>query len=171
MAVDKFIEVVTCIILCKNENKLQALILKRSSTETEGPRLWTVPGGKVERCDWGEKKPTANTPVFEGVLDRAAIREVRGETGIEISADGIITMQKKALIFVRRDGKTPTMVHRLWTFCERLPYVLLSSEAEVTDYAWVYRTELTRYEFIGNVREDIEIAMRECVIKNPTLHM
>jgi len=170
MAADRFVEVVTCAVFCKSaDGQLQALILKRSDKETEGPCLWTIPGGKIERGDWGPEISTANTPVFEGALNRATIREVRGETGIEISADKIITMQKKALIFVRKDGETPTMVHRFWTFCGQFPCVLLSSEA--TDYAWVSQDELSQYEFIGNVGEDIETAMRECIEKYGNLKM
>ena len=61
------------------------------------------------------------------------------------------------------------MVHRLWTFCEQVPCVLLNPDA--TDYSWVYRDELSQYKFIGNVGEDIMVAMEECIDKYKNLAM
>ena len=76
MAADKYVEVVTCAVFSKSaDGRLQALILKRSNKEKEGPGLWTIPGGKIERKDWGKEIQTGNTPVFEGVLDRATTRD------------------------------------------------------------------------------------------------
>ena len=172
MSDDKYVVVVTCVVLCRNiDGQLQTLILKRSDEEAEGPGLWTIPGGKIKRSDWGEEIPTATPPVFECGLDRATIREVRGETGVEISANKIITMQNKALAFIRKDGKTLTLVHRFWALCEQAPQIVLGCKDEVNDHKWVTQGELPQFEFIGNVGEDIVVAMKECTMRNPGLHI
>lgn len=157
-----YIVVVTCIILRRNQNgKIEALIIKRSDEETEGPGLWTIPGGKVEREDWGNPRLTSTGRAWTGVLERAMAREILEEVGIKVCK--FFVMENIDVVFVRCDGK-PTLVFRFWTSCSNKTQVRLGSDS--TDDTWVPPNELSNYQFIGNVREDIEAAMRECMVQN-----
>lgn len=61
-------DVSTCIILRKNQNKIEVLLVKRANNPSKNK--WCIPGGHIER----NEKP----------LD-AAIREIKEETSIDLN--------------------------------------------------------------------------------------
>ncbi|MCH7648531.1 MAG: hypothetical protein IIA83_07990 [Thaumarchaeota archaeon] len=63
---------------------------------------------------------------------------------------------------MRRDG-TPTLVIKFWALCPAETEVKLNGDS--TEFAWVSNEQLGNYEFIGNVEEDIKVAMRECTAR------
>ena len=154
-----FTLVVTCVVLRKTkEGKLQALILRRADTEEMGPGLWTVPGGRFDDSDRGERHETPNGPIWKNILERAAAREVLEETGL--CPDKFFPLRGSDLIFVRKNG-IPSLCLNFWAACRYDAEVHLDRGA--TEYAWVGRSELTARSFIGKVAEDIDAAMREYV--------
>ena len=80
----RYILVATCVILYKNkDNKIETLIVKRGNAETEGPGLWAVPGGKIDRSDWGCSRITPEGATFwQDVFERGIKREVFEEIGV-----------------------------------------------------------------------------------------
>lgn len=157
--------VVTCVILYQNpDGTLETLILKRGAKEEEGPGLWTIVGGKVEREDWGEAKKTRDGhTVWNGVLERAMKREGLEEIGVELESVSLLPNNNDA-VFERKD-KTPTLVLRFYAFAGEK--FAVKSRKEIKGYAWVGKDELddpNTYRFIGNVREDIQATM-EFVMK------
>src|SRR3989344_919111 len=143
-----YVLVVTAVILRKkSEDGFEALILKRSAEEKEGPGLWTIPGGKVEEKDWGT--------TYQGISVRAIKREVKEETGITMV--NFFLMPQKDCIYIRDKGKgKPTYIIRFWGLC---PYdTQVKQSKESVAHVWASDTELDAYEFIGNVKGDILIA-------------
>lgn len=78
---DKFYVSVTAIIK-RSDGKM--LITKRSASKKKWPNKWTVPGGRVERKDFLGTPTTTNSQWYH-VLINAVKREVKEETGFEIS--------------------------------------------------------------------------------------
>ncbi|MDO8561057.1 MAG: NUDIX domain-containing protein [bacterium] len=150
--------VVTCAVFRRTHSGLETLILKRSETEGEGPGLWTVPGGKLQLCDLGEKVSGASSHnVWMDVLNRAILREIREETGILEREIHPILLPSREKIFIRKDG-TPTLVFVFWTLSYYGTEVRLGEGA--TEHRWVREGELDGYTFIGNVKDDIRAAFQ-----------
>ena len=153
----QYVVVVTCVVLRYEKNgELQVLILKRSNDESEGPGLWTIPGGKVIKKDWGEGTQNTNThTVWVGMLERAIKREIKEETCIAVRRAYLLPGREK--VFLRKDG-TPTLVVTFVAPCTRRTKVKLGKES--TAYAWIPLEHLKRYTFIGNVQDDIRFASK-----------
>ena len=151
----RYVVVVTCVVLQKSKKGAwRLLILKRPANESEGPGLWTIPGGRVDPRDWGRAQKTDDgRRVWMNILKRACKREILEETGLTVRE--VIVMPGREKIFIRRDG-TPTLVIVFRCF------VAPSSEAKRTKTAcrWVAPSELGGYKFIGNVPDDIRFALR-----------
>lgn len=153
--------VVTCAVLKKDPDTGadMALILKRSEKEKEGPGLWTIPGGRVRESDLGEPVKingiSHNIWLGAKALERAILREIEEEAGIRLGCAFSLPGREK--IFTRKDG-TPTLVLVYWTICAPSATVTLGGES--TEYRWVSGAELDKYEFIGNVRDDIRAALK-----------
>lgn len=153
----RYTVVVTCVVLCHESEKspIKALVLKRSETEEEGPGLWTIPGGKVEKSDWGESRQTTSQELYCNVLERAVLREIFQETGIRIGS--VFVLKNSDVVFIRKDT-TPTLVFRFWGVCRKA--FPSQKNAEATEHAWVTKEELSRFRFIGNVQENIVAGMK-----------
>ena len=157
-----YVLVVTCVVLREDsKNGLQALVLKRSETESEGPGLWTIPGGKVVEKDWGNPHLTQSShTVWREVLRRAVLRELLEETGIEASPEGLVYLQGGDIVFKRRTG-IPTLVVTFAHFFEGSPKEVRLDDS-ATAYAWVGEEELNEYPCIGDVTERIKETFFEC---------
>ncbi len=155
----KYTVVVTCVLVKKsNDGKKRALIMKRSSKENEGPGLWTIPGGRLRKRDWGRRVRVAaiSHRVWVGVLGRAIKREVKEEAGIKVKQVQIVQGRDK--VFLRKN-KTPTVVF-IFRACVG-PKTQARIGKESTGLCWVTRQELCRYEFIGNVKSDILAVLKK----------
>ncbi len=162
MSESGYVVVVTCVVLRKDQGcELQALILKRGDEESEGPGLWTIPGGKVIKDDWGDPIRTpSGYMVWPGVLSRAMAREIFEETGIETLPENLIYLQGGDVVFVRKNG-VPTLVVTYALFYEGNPKkVRLDKSA--TAYKWVREEELPAHPCIGDVAERITETFFEC---------
>ena len=151
--------VATCAVFRKTSRGTETLILKRSEEEQEGGGLWTIPGGKVQSCDLGERIRADGISHFtwlcEPALERAVLREIKEETGIMVNF--AYPLWNKAKFFIRKDGTfTLCMLH--WTECPSSTAVTIGGES--TDYRWVWARELDDHNFIGNVKDDIIFSMR-----------
>ncbi len=157
--IEPYVVVVTCVVVGHGaDGTRRALVLKRSDDEKEGPGLWTIPGGKMERADWGEPTRMASHSVWKNVLARAMAREIGEETGIAVSPHECIFSAGEEVVFIRKNGM-PTLVFRFILPYREIPVVRLGGES--TEYRWVTEEELDAYSFIGNVREEIRKVLRE----------
>lgn len=133
------------------------LILKRSDTEPAHPGKYATPGGKLEWEDFDVTKPTRrNGDVldFEGALEDLLRREVREEAGIEIGDEFTYL---NSLVFVRPDG-IPVVLMKF-----AVPYrsgEVVIEEGAFTDYAWVNEEEVTQYDCVMGIKEEILLAKK-----------
>ena len=150
-----YVVVVTCVVLRRfPDGFLRTLILKREDSEEEGPGLWTVPGGKVDRKDWGRPKITRSHKNWKGVIVRAIKREVREETGLILSR--VFMLESRDTVFIRKSG-VPTLVLTFFALVDSDDRIGLGGDFK--DSRWVERRELARFAFIGDVGADIKKAM------------
>lgn len=150
--------VVTFVVIKKRKDgSLETLILKRSEKEEIGPGLWTIPGGKVEPCDWTPLKQKGSThALWVHALQNACARELKEETALNARRFNFLAGSE--VIFLRRDG-TPTMVFHFWIRKSRWGVVRLGKDNVA--YRWVRPRELKHYRFIGNVKQNILYATKK----------
>ncbi len=133
----KHIVAITAFI--KNSCGEKFLILKRSADEVAYPSKWTFPGGKLEKG--------------QSVLDTLR-REVLEEAGLDIEER---KEYLKDFTFVRPDG------YNVVGFC----FVVQAKEGSVklgedfTDYKWILPSELSSYDHIPGMEEEMKIAFRD----------
>lgn len=151
-----YVVAVTCVVLCETpDDALEALILKRSGKEQEGPGLWTIPGGKVKKIDWGESQKTASHTVWGGILGRALVREVFEETGIHSVASDFSALPGRDLVFIRSNG-APSLVIAHYLVVSKKPAIRL--DEDTVEYRWIATGGIERHLFIGTVAHDIRCA-------------
>lgn len=153
-----YLIVVTCVVIRKRKDgSLETLILKRSEKEEIGSGLWTIPGGKVEACDWTPLKQKGSThALWVHALRNACARELKEETALNARQFNFLAGSE--VIFLRRDG-TPTMIFRFWIHKSRWGVVRLRKDNIA--YRWIGMRELKNYRLIGNVKQNIIYALKE----------
>ncbi|MFD0661707.1 NUDIX hydrolase [Thermocatellispora tengchongensis] len=73
-------EAATCVLLRDGRSGVEALLLRRSAAQRAFPGAWVFPGGQVDPAD--RVRPEA--------ARRAAVRETREESGIELEEDTLV---------------------------------------------------------------------------------
>jgi len=129
------------------------LITKRAMHEDHFPGLWTVPGGKLSTDDYTHlpfTKGDAHSNQWYYSLTNTLKREVREEVGLEIDSLEYLL----DLTFIKANG-TPVLV---------LSYIARHASGEVilgddeTDFRWVSVGELSQYELISGIDDEIRQA-------------
>ena len=139
---NKLHHVVATAIICKGNHYL---IVKRSSKEKNMPNMWSVPGGRIELDDY-VKKPK-NTPFhWHNVVRYSLERECQEEVGLTIGNLNLV----RDLIYINAD-KIPTLV-----LSYSAQYILgeVKLNHELTNYAWVKKDELKKYNLIPGLYEE-----------------
>jgi 8-oxo-dGTP pyrophosphatase MutT (NUDIX family) len=136
----------------------RVLILKRAKTEKVFPDIWGIVGGKLEHGDFDISKPDKilNGQVinFISPIEKLLQREVKEEAGLNVRS----TMHYlKSVVFVRPD-KIPVI------------FVIFAAEYEsgevvpepgaFSDFAWVNEEELSQYDCIEGMEEEVAAAAR-----------
>ena len=141
---NKFYVSVTAIIK-RSDGRM--LITKRTASKKKWPNKWTVPGGRLERSDFLGTPTTTNSQWYH-VLVNAVKREVREETGIEVTnvkfLCDLAIPDTVILSFVAEAVKLD-------------PEVILQTE-ETDEYAWVTAEEAKSYDLIEGIQEELEQA-------------
>lgn len=132
------------------------LLLKRSEREKVHPGKYCNPGGKLEWNDLDLKNPTRmNGEVFdfENAVEKLLAKEVKEEAGVEIDTQNLKYINSVA--FVRPDGIPVVLVK----------FVAKYKSGDVTidkhdfsDFIWVNKDEVKKYECILGIDREIEIA-------------
>lgn len=134
---------ITCII--RKENKY--LICKRSPNEKLFPLKWCVPGGKIEASDY-INSPKDTTDHWLNIFEKVIQREIKEETNLNIKNIDYVS----SLVLIRPDG-FPTIIVSLFADFDSGQIKL--SEDELIDYAWVSTDELSNYDIIENIPQQI----------------
>lgn len=133
--VDKSHHVIVNAVVEKNG---KILVSRRSFEEAHEPGKWTIPGGKVDRTEgdvWN-------------VLEQTCAREVKEETGVEIS-DNIELLVNNT--FIHSSGKHAIALIFLchWKSGEASPL------EDTIGVKWISEEELDSLEFSPNVKSYI----------------
>jgi 8-oxo-dGTP pyrophosphatase MutT (NUDIX family) len=127
------------------------LITKRAGWEKAFPNRWIVPGGKLEVLDYVLREK--DTPHhWYNILEDLAKKEVKEETGLEISEIGYVT----SMVYIRPD-KIPCLIISL--FAESCSGEIKLCNA-LTEYAWVSLDEAKNYDLIEGTFEELEMLDR-----------
>ncbi len=126
------------------------LITKRAPHKKVWPGKWTVPGGGLEVNDYinvGATYQNSESPQWYNVLERALLREIKEETGVEV--DDINLLQDVA--FIRPDGIAVVVFS---FYCRYVGGEVVLDE-DATEHAWVTAKEAQGYEFIQGIEKEI----------------
>jgi 8-oxo-dGTP pyrophosphatase MutT (NUDIX family) len=124
------------------------LITKRAEWEKAFPNKWTVPGGKLERKDYlNRKKDTGEHwyNVFENLLRR----EIKEETNLEVENIGYVT----SMVYTRPDG-IPCIIVSLFAYPKTEEIKLCKA---LTEYVWVDLEEAKNYDLIDGIYDELII--------------
>lgn len=148
---DKLFYVVANVVVYRPSDG-RCLILRRSEREKVHPGKYCVPGGKLEWNNLDLKHPTRmNGDVidFENALGELLARETAEEAGIAIETN-LIYLNNVA--FVRPD-EVPVV---LMKFGGRYKSGDVKLEAGAfTDFAWVNTEEVTRFDCIDGIKDEV----------------
>ncbi len=125
------------------------LITRRAPTKKRWPRMWTVPGGKLETSDY-VNLPKDTEGCWYNILERVVRREVKEETGLEIKNIDYVT----SLTTIDKEG-IPVFIISCVADWESGEVVLQKDEAD--EYAWVSTEESRQYELIGGIEEEFRM--------------
>src|SRR3989344_4626325 len=131
------------------------LIIQRSKDRKRFPSRWTVPGGRLEVEDYS-LLPKDTKDYWYNALEKALIREVREEVGLEIKKIRYIT----SLATVHKDGAPSLVISCLVDFKSGK---VKFQEEEVQDFAWVSLKEAKKYDLIDGILD--ELVMVEHMLK------
>jgi 8-oxo-dGTP pyrophosphatase MutT (NUDIX family) len=138
--------VATCIIV----NNGKYLIAKRAPWEKNSPKLWTVPGGKLETKDYMSRAyDTKHGNQWYNVIEDLIKREVMEEVMLEIKNIGYLC----SLVYIRHDN-IPCLVISLYAQSDEKKVVLQNS---LVEFAWVTLKEAKNYDLIDGIYEELEI--------------
>ncbi|MBI4037007.1 NUDIX domain-containing protein [Candidatus Daviesbacteria bacterium] len=123
------------------------LIIRRAPTKKRFPKMWTVPGGKLETKDYLEL-PKDTKDYWYNVLEKTLRREVKEEVGIEIDNIEYVT----SLATVHQDG-SPSLVISCMADYESGEIKLQEEEAD--QFVWVSLEEAKNYDLIDGIYDEL----------------
>lgn len=136
---------ITAIII--KDNKY--LIIRRAPTKKRFPKMWTVPGGKLETKDY-LKLPKDTKDYWYNVLEKTLRREVKEEVGIEIDNIEYVT----SLATVHQDGN-PSLV--ISCMADYVGGEINLQEEEADQFAWVSLEEAKNYDLIDGIYDELKL--------------
>lgn len=150
MASQLLFEVVITAII---HNQDKYLITRRAPNKKRFPKMWTVPGGRLETDDF-TSLPKDTEEYWYNVLEKTLRREVKEETNLDIKNIEYVT----SLATVHKDG-APSLVISCLAEYENGEVVL---QAEETDqFAWVSLDESKDYDLIDGIYDELVMAERQ----------
>lgn len=122
------------------------LVTRRSAQKKRFPGMWTVPGGRLEAKDY-LALPKDTEFYWYNVLERALVREVKEESGIEIKNVEYLT----SLATVHQDGSPSIVISCIADYAGG--EVTLQPE-ECDAYEWVSTEEARQLPLIDGIFEE-----------------
>ena len=123
------------------------LITRRSPNKKRFPKMWTVPGGKMETNDY-LKLPKDTEFYWYNVLERTLRREIREEVGIDINNIEYIT----SLATVHNDSNPSLVISCMADYVSG--EVNLQIE-ENDKFAWISLEEAKNYDLLDGIYDEL----------------
>ena len=121
----------TVVLLRDGDKGLEVLLVERPSARGSFAGAWVFPGGSVDPEDWPAQHPEAE-PDEEAAARNAAVREVREETGLEVSRDDLVVASRWV------PPVSAPRKFRTWFYLALAPAgEIVLSPNESVDYAWL----------------------------------
>jgi 8-oxo-dGTP pyrophosphatase MutT (NUDIX family) len=132
----------------------RVLIIQRAHDKIVWPGKWTLPGGGIETNDYTTRTPThtGSTNQWYDTLDHSLRREVREETGLEISDPWLVC----DLTFIRPDG-IPVLVLSYAADLRGDSRVILDQK-ESSAYAWINLDDIRVFDLIDGIEHELRLA-------------
>lgn len=147
---EKLHEVVITAIIVK-ESKY--LITRRSPNKKRFPKMWTVPGGKLEISDYIDL-PKETEFYWYNVLEKVLKREVMEEVGLEIDNIDYVT----SLATIHSDGNPSLVISCLADYAGG---EIKLQENEADEFAWVSLDEAKKYNLIDGIYDELVMAEKQ----------
>jgi 8-oxo-dGTP pyrophosphatase MutT (NUDIX family) len=122
------------------------LVTRRSPNKKRFPGMWTVPGGRMEASDY-TSMPKDTEAYWYNVLERALVREVKEEVGLDIKNVEYLT----SLATVHADGSPSIVISCIADYAGG--EVKLQPE-ETDDFKWVSTEESKAIPLIDGIFEE-----------------
>lgn len=126
------------------------LITQRSATKKRFPGKWTVPGGRLDRTDYGETD-NDTTEAWYNILEKTLRREVLEETGLKIKNIVYLTS-----LVTAHAGHVPQLV--ISCVAEYSSGKIKLQKEELDDYKWVTAKDARKYDLIDGIYDEIVMA-------------
>lgn len=140
-------EVVITAIVVKDK---KYLITRRSQNKKRFPKMWTVPGGKLETDDY-INLPKHTEHYWYNILEQVLRREVKEEVGIEIENIEYVT----SLATVHGDGNPSLVVS---CKADYLSGKIRLQKGEADKFEWVSLKEAKKYDLIDGIYDELVMA-------------
>jgi 8-oxo-dGTP pyrophosphatase MutT (NUDIX family) len=129
------------------------LITRRSPNKKRFPRMWTVPGGKLEVADY-VNLPKDTKFYWYNVLEKVLRREVKEEVGIKINNIEYVT----SLATVHADGNPSLVISCMANYVSGK--ITLQKE-ETDDFAWVTLKEAKKYDLLDGIYDELVMVTKK----------
>ncbi|MBI2175165.1 MAG: NUDIX domain-containing protein [Parcubacteria group bacterium] len=126
------------------------LITRRSANKKRFPRMWTVPGGKLETNDY-ISLPKDTTDYWYNVLEKVLRREVKEEVGLDILNIVYVT----SLATIHSDGNPSLVISCLADY--QSGEIILKPD-ETDDFRWVTLEEAKTFQLIDGIYDELAMA-------------
>jgi 8-oxo-dGTP diphosphatase len=147
---EKLHEVVITAIIVKDG---KYLITRRSPNKKRFPKMWTVPGGKLEISDYIDL-PKETEFYWYNVLEKVLKREVMEEVGLEIDNIDYVT----SLATIHSDGNPSLVISCLADYAGGK---IKLQENEADEFAWVSLGEAKKYDLIDGIYDELVMAEKQ----------
>ncbi len=147
---DRLHEVVITAIIVKDR---KYLVTRRSPNKKRFPKMWTVPGGKLEISDYVDL-PKETEFYWYNVLEKVLKREVMEEVGLEIDNIDYVT----SLATIHSDGNPSLVISCLADYAGG---EVTLQEDEADKFAWVSLDEAKNYDLIDGIYDELAMAEKQ----------
>ena len=148
---NKFLHEVVITAIVVKDGKY--LIVRRDANKKRFPKMWTVPGGRLESSDY-TSRPRDTEHYWYNVLEHTLKREIKEETDLDVVNIEYVTSCAR----VHEDG-APSIV--LACTADYSGGEVKLQAGETDNHAWVTLQEARGYDLIDGIYDEIAMVVNK----------